>query len=155
MDVRLCSFNKYHIDAIIQEEEEAKWRFTGFYKDPCPDRKHLSWTVLRHLKAMNNLTWLVGGDFNSILLTSEKRRGSPKSKTEMMNFHDALNNCALRDLGWSPGGWFTWSNRWFRDGLIQERLDRFVCSNDLFMRFQHSKVTNLNSVSSDHYPILV
>lgn len=122
LDVRFCSFNKYYIDVMTQEVGGAKWRFTSFYGDPYPKRRHLSWTLLRHLKALNNLLWLVEGDFNDILFMSEKKWRLQKSKSKTMNFHDALNDCALRDLGWSEG-MFIWSNRQFREGLVQDQLD--------------------------------
>ncbi|KAK3231837.1 hypothetical protein Dsin_003718 [Dipteronia sinensis] len=80
-------------------------------------------------------TWMCIGDFNEILLDSEKEGGADRKQVLMDNFRHTLDHCRLEDLGFSCRK-FTYSNK--RKGLdhIQERIDRGVCCyrwNQLFL----------------------
>ena len=61
-----------YIDSRVDENSDAAWRFTGFYGEPSSERKHLTWDYVRDLHQMNDLPWLIGGDFNEILFGNEK-----------------------------------------------------------------------------------
>ncbi|PON86374.1 hypothetical protein TorRG33x02_178260 [Trema orientale] len=75
---------------------------------------------------MDSLPWLCGGDFNKILSLSEKLEGSDRSVSSMMSFR---SDCSLSDLGFS-GSLITWNNKQGREENVQERLNRFVGSED-------------------------
>lgn len=104
-----------------------------------PTNRNHSWTLLNRLSNLHDLSWLVGGDFNVILLDKRSLGGSDKTEKEIREFNEALNSCSLSDLG-RDGPIFTWSNRRFKEGLIKERLDRFVSSYEWNLRFLASKV---------------
>ncbi|XP_015383166.1 uncharacterized protein LOC107175882 [Citrus sinensis] len=72
----------------------------------------------------------------------------------MASFKEAAQACKLVDLGWTCY-LFTWSNRRFGPYLVEERLDRFLCSRDWVTSFYDNAATNLLTVSSDHYPVLM
>lgn len=40
--VTICSFNKYHVDCIIEKDGIPPWRFIGFYGDSKVENHHLS-----------------------------------------------------------------------------------------------------------------
>ena len=54
------------IDGIVMDGNAPSWRLTGFYGEPCWERKHLSWSYLRHIHATNTGPWMIIGDFNFI-----------------------------------------------------------------------------------------
>jgi hypothetical protein len=60
----------------IDENDDAGWRLTSFYGEPSSDRKHLSWDYLRSLHTAIDLPWIVMGDFNEILYSTEKEGGA-------------------------------------------------------------------------------
>lgn len=70
---------------------------------------------------------MVEGDFNEILDESEKCRGRRKSMAAMDEFRRVVSDLALIDVK-PDQGWFTWSNNRRGEGLIRERLDRFLVS---------------------------
>ena len=78
VDLSVFSFSTGHIDTRIKMNNGFLWRFTGFYGNPNPIRKSSSWDLLRRLKAVDNLPWVCGGDFNDILSVEEKMGGFDK-----------------------------------------------------------------------------
>ena len=55
----------------------------------------------------------------------------------------------MEDIGFI-GSRFTW-----KKGIVQERLDRFVCNKDWKDRVKTTRVTHLPCLQSDHNPILL
>ncbi|PON55624.1 Endonuclease/exonuclease/phosphatase [Parasponia andersonii] len=110
------SFSKGRIDASVQSTDGNWWRFTGFYGNPKPHVRHCSWDLLKCLKTLNSLPWLCVGDYNEILSLSGKKAGVDRLGSAMVNFHCALSDTGLSDLGFS-GPSFTWVNRRENCGL--------------------------------------
>ncbi|GMI65482.1 hypothetical protein HRI_000217500 [Hibiscus trionum] len=122
--VSLQSFSVRHIDMVIEDNEtSASWRFTGFYRAPEERHRAAAWDLLRRLSAMNDLPWLVMGDFNEILYSFEKEGGLLRNERQMEGFRNALSDCSLEDLGYT-GCWFTWEKGRMASTTIRERLDR-------------------------------
>ncbi|KAJ1436551.1 Zinc finger, CCHC-type [Sesbania bispinosa] len=69
-------------------------------------------------------------------------------------FHDCLNNCGLRDLGYE-GYPFTWTNGRKGTTLIEQRLDRSLANDDFLDHYQHCVVTHLGRFHSDHAPLRI
>ncbi|KAL2935332.1 Cytoplasmic protein NCK2 [Bienertia sinuspersici] len=85
--------------AIIKDKLGLEY---GYYVDAVDSsEKHLSWELLRHLRDMNSLPWLVIGDFNQIIYNSEKSGGVDRADRELNDFREALDDCALRDIGFT------------------------------------------------------
>ncbi|KAA3488997.1 reverse transcriptase [Gossypium australe] len=134
--VTLRSFSKNHIDAMVKEgNSDAEWRFTGFYGFPYDSNKNDSWNLLRKLEEDKTHPWLVCGDFNEILYSSEKSGGIPRKERKMESFREVLEECQLEDIGYS-GAWFTWERGNFAETNIRERLDRGVANERWKIFFQ-------------------
>ncbi|KAL5752459.1 hypothetical protein ACOSQ2_022966 [Xanthoceras sorbifolium] len=124
--VSIQSYTKGHIDSIIKDEFGARWRFTGFYGEPKHNMRVHSWSLMRRLKGMCNLPWLICGDFNEVLRDNEKLGGVLRSYGAMPQFREVLDDCGLIDMGFK-GSKFTWHNRQSNGDTIMERLDRGLC----------------------------
>lgn len=70
---------------------------------------------------------MLAGDFNEVLVQSEKCGGQLQCEKLMQNFRDALNRNYLKDLGY-VGDSFTWSNKHDDETFIKEQLDRAVAN---------------------------
>lgn len=70
------------------------------------------------------------------------------------SFREVVQACILVDLGCTSYP-FTWSNRRFGPHLIEERLDKFLCSRDWANNFYDPPATNLLMVGFDHCPVLM
>ncbi|KAK3218713.1 hypothetical protein Dsin_012683 [Dipteronia sinensis] len=95
--------------------------------------------------------WFLGGDFNTILVPSE-RMGGVCSVGSMRNFRWFIDTAKVIDIP-LHGISFTWSNN--RENASWSRLDRFLCSSEFFVRFPNLIQKGLNKCLSDHNLIVI
>ncbi|XP_038697213.1 uncharacterized protein LOC119994946 [Tripterygium wilfordii] len=150
----VSSFSSSHIDTVINLQDALSWRFTGIYGSPSTGSRPAFWSLLRRLAAASSLPWVCGGDFNEILSNSEIAGSNGRAEYLMQNFRDALQDCALCDIGYS-GYSFTWSNNRSGTALVEERLDRVVSSDSWSQQFLGAYLRHLASPASDHSPLLL
>lgn len=123
----------------------------GFQEEEHKDKTGL---LLRQLKEDQHEPWLCGGDFNLMLMSSEKKGGNEFRTEEAEILRQATRFCHLEDLGY-VGHDFTWTNNRGGEQNIQERLDRFFATPVWRQAFAGSFVTHLSKRKSDHLPILL
>ncbi|KAL7158395.1 hypothetical protein ABFS83_02G140200 [Erythranthe nasuta] len=154
-NVDLLSYSQNHIDVEVScLSTNFKWRCTGFYGQPDQSRRHLSWSLLRHLHTRSELPWIIGGDFNEVLCNSEKLGGNTRSPHFIEDFRSTLIDCGLSVIDFE-GYPFTWSNKQEDPFTIRSRLDR-VCANEYWSGlFPTARVHHLQYSGSDHTPILL
>ena len=49
VNLHIQTYTQNHIDAIIYNNSGPAWRITGFYGQPDANRRHETWSLLRHL----------------------------------------------------------------------------------------------------------
>ncbi|KAL2905468.1 Pyridoxal 5'-phosphate synthase subunit PdxT [Bienertia sinuspersici] len=74
-----------------------------------------------------NLPILFGGDFNEILCMQKKEGGSNVTRREMENLLGMMDECMLRDLGYT-GQCYTWKRGLTVEGQVRQRLEMFIRS---------------------------
>ena len=87
IDLKVETFSKYHIDAIINKGKVDAWRMTGFYGEPMTQRRTESWSTLHQLNSRFSLPWLCTGDFNE-LLKSPRNEGETIEAKIKYNFFE-------------------------------------------------------------------
>lgn len=96
---------------------------------------------------------LFPGYVEGILIKEEKQGGQLQYIDALLEFQETLKVYDLSDSG-STGYPHTWTNR-REEGLVQERLDRFVASSSWKDSvYRAVSVTNIDAWGSDHSPIL-
>ncbi|KAK2640212.1 hypothetical protein Ddye_028007 [Dipteronia dyeriana] len=108
----------------------------------------------RHLRGIDNLSWVYKGDFNELLSRKEKLGGPDKSFSGMIQLRDVVDDCDLGDLRFSSPK-FTWNNKRYGQDNIQERLDRFLANTQWRDTFLNNRVEHLGFNFSYHRPILL
>lgn len=75
MGIELKSYLRYHIDVHVKMDDLREWRCTGIYGNPEASNKVSTWNLIRTLHSIEQIPWLLGGDFNEVLHLHEKRDG--------------------------------------------------------------------------------
>ncbi|XP_021770438.1 uncharacterized protein LOC110734577 [Chenopodium quinoa] len=155
--VNVISYSMHHfaID-ILDENSRAVWRAIGIYGWPKQSNKHLTWSLMSSLYVDCNLPCVMFGDFNEISSQFEKEGGPPRSERMMDAFREAIDNCTMRDLGYT-GNIFTWERGNSMEIFVRERLDRFIATEDRCTLFPECVVKNLPILKSqsDHALIVL
>nr|KYP39451.1 Putative ribonuclease H protein At1g65750 family [Cajanus cajan] len=133
-------------------EGSKSWVCTAVYANPRVELRQRVWAHLRELGGRITLPWLVLGDFNEIMLSTECR-GGRFSMVGVSQFLEVLNDCNLLDMG-AKGLRFTWYRNQ-RGVVLAKRLDRAVCNVAWQAMFPEAYVENLCRVYSDHCPLLL
>ncbi|XP_050290036.1 uncharacterized protein LOC126728215 [Quercus robur] len=154
VDASVQTSSECHIDVVINQGEDDTWRFTGFYGDPDTASRENSWDLLRSLSHRFNFPWMCMGDFNEILFANEKVGWLDRSERQMQGFRDALDYCALKDMGYTRFP-YTWCNRRPGDQNTWIRLDRGVATVDWVFRFLAFHIHHLDAFHSDQKPLLL
>ena len=80
--------------------------------------------------------------------------GAPRDHNQMKLFRDVIDECNFMDLGYvSPK--FMWAKHYDDGHSIRTRLDRCMAINSWFQKFRGTRVHHLQSMSSDHTPLLI
>nr|KYP74693.1 hypothetical protein KK1_007380 [Cajanus cajan] len=133
-------------------EGNKSWVCTAVYASPRVDLRQQGWAHLRELGGRVTMPWLVLGDFNEVMLSTECR-GGQFSMARASQFLEVLNDCNLLDMG-AKGLRFTWYRN-HRGSMLAKRLDRAVCNIVWQAMFPEAYVENLCRVYFDHCPLLL
>ncbi|GMI67867.1 hypothetical protein HRI_000456000 [Hibiscus trionum] len=116
----------------------------------CSERRCV-WAELKDLVQQLSIPVLIGGDFNVIRKRSEKM-GVHCNKKAMEEFDEFIEDLALIDLPLS-GGDFTWCSN--REDPVFCRLDRFLMSIDILLKWPNVIQKLVASSISDHKPVVL
>ncbi|KAK8691374.1 hypothetical protein V6N13_074885 [Hibiscus sabdariffa] len=121
---------------------------TVIYASPNATKHKALWSNLQRLAPNINTPWILFGDFNATLCSSDRSGGALSTKPNKL-FQDFVYDFGLRDMGYN-GPDFTWNC-----GSTQARLDRFICNSYWDESYPASSVQHLLRIKSDHRPILL
>ncbi|KAL0430578.1 UNVERIFIED_CONTAM: hypothetical protein Sradi_0683800 [Sesamum radiatum] len=98
--------------------------------------------------------WLVGGDFNTVVDTSEVCGQSGDVRGAAEEFQSCLRDTGLITLP-MQGEWFTWHNCSRDSKSLWKRLDRVLVNDWWLERWLNSSYMSLNARTSDHSPLVL
>ncbi|KAL0448919.1 UNVERIFIED_CONTAM: hypothetical protein Slati_1448300 [Sesamum latifolium] len=103
LDVR-CQVLLDHKQLLHLRLESNRWPkpifVTSVYaRRDIVERRDL-WDV-RRMVSVGASSWIVGGDFNTVLSLEERSGGAAPSSVAMSDFHDVITDCALVDAGYT------------------------------------------------------
>lgn len=122
-------FQFIHFEVPMQHH--SSWFLTLVYASPVEELRTELWRDISDMAASMHGNWLLAGDFNDIVDSSERRGGGPINTRKCHLFRDRIQQCGLIDMG-SVGSKFTWKGA--MHGVYDRayaRLDRSLC-NDLW-----------------------
>jgi hypothetical protein len=127
------------------------WKLVVVYGSPYENGK------LEFIRELHEImdSWqgpiIIGGDFNLVRSTAEKRNGNINFRWADL-FNDWINKWALIDLELGNRK-FTWTNN--QDNKIMARIDRVFITTEWDCSFPSTKVRCLDRLPSDHNPLVV
>ena len=156
----LRNADKVEISSLANTEQEihivvkvrslnSSWLFTAVYASLKSAERQILWNNLMRIAELQNMSWVIAGDFNEPLVQEDKFGGRAVSVSRSLLFKECLDKCNMIDIRFF-GPWFTWSNRREVQALIQERIDRFFVNPSWCVLFPEAKVVHLTRCHSDH-----
>ncbi|KAL0294557.1 UNVERIFIED_CONTAM: hypothetical protein Sradi_6878400 [Sesamum radiatum] len=98
--------------------------------------------------------WVVGGDFNTVVDTSEVCGHSGDVGGAAEEFQGCLRDTGLIALP-MQGEWFTWHNCNRDSRSLWKRLDRILVNDWWLESWPNSSYMSLNARTSDHSPLVI
>ena len=95
---RLLSYSRNHIDVEIQLQNLPKWQFIGFYGFPERHHRHEAWQLLRSLHRRSTLPWSSMGDFNDILVQTEKIGRASQPHALIKGLRESVDDYGLTEI---------------------------------------------------------
>ncbi|CAM8992379.1 unnamed protein product [Rhodiola kirilowii] len=132
--------------SVVYSQQEILINFVNVYAPSGEKEKLQLWEELVELKGVFEGEWVIGGDFNSVLV-EEERRGSCFNKKDAIMFHEAIQALGVLDLP-LRGRKYTWGNK---NGA--SRLDRFLISPGVVSLWPKLEQRGLDKGPSDHAAI--
>lgn len=156
LNVSLHKIHEHFIHVIIVKEDNhaGPWRATFVYGEPRTENRPEMWKLLRRLRGLSDLPWIVIGDFNEAMWCFEHFAFTPRPETQMQNFRHVLSDCHHTDIGF-VGLPYTYDNRREGDANVKVCLDRATADTAWRAMFDESTLCHIVSPKSDHCPILL
>ncbi|XP_074306361.1 uncharacterized protein LOC141641605 [Silene latifolia] len=77
------------------------WLFSAVYASPDPTNRHALWSELESFAHVNNLPWVLAGDFNETRSLDERHGGDSNMARRCDKFNNWIENCELIELEFS------------------------------------------------------
>ncbi|XP_010424324.1 PREDICTED: uncharacterized protein LOC104709399 [Camelina sativa] len=152
-DVPVLDCSDQHIHARIVDGTDVL-HFIAVYADPSVSRRSGLWGQLKDIIQEITEPVVVGGNFNTIVRTDERTRGSGRLSQDSLAFGHWINELSLIDMEFK-GNNFTWKRGRVVNTFIAKRLDRVLCCAHTRLKWQEASVIHLPFLSSDHAPLYV
>ncbi|XP_050142216.1 uncharacterized protein LOC126618176 [Malus sylvestris] len=153
-DLVLVKYGDFFIEVLIEDGvRHFKWRSVVVYACTDERKRTQQFEVLLTRLAGYTEPCLLMGDFNDLLLDSEKDRENDRSVASMRAFRNFVAYASLLDLGFE-GYSYTWRNIQ-EEGFIQERLDCALATHDWVQSYQQAIVKHMELEGSDHVMLVL
>ncbi|CAA0805858.1 Unknown protein, partial [Striga hermonthica] len=124
------------------------------YASNCGKERDAQWQAIKRHSMLWGDKWFLGGDFNDLVSNEEKRGGKVRSESSFRSFRNFIWGLKVQNIGFK-GYPYTWSNNRNGEGFVEERLDRFLFSDEWLLSFPLTTTTHIPRISSDHCLLLM
>lgn len=95
---QIFNYSQNHIDLEFTENNPVTWRMTCFHGFPKRNRRKQSSDFIRRLAGVSQLPWVIFGDFNDLLYSSDKWGPFPHPPSLMEGFRSDLEDSMLTEI---------------------------------------------------------
>lgn len=128
--------------------------FIAVYAYNTLDERKGLWDFMTAICSQITSPMCFGGDFNTVLLSDDRKNGNPVTQGEVKDFEECLQQNGLAEVR-AIGSYYTWCNNQDGDDMILYKLDRVVANNSWLLAYPSTTVEVLEKGVSDHCPLLV
>jgi hypothetical protein len=122
----VLSYVMHYIDTLIWDgEHHASWRDTFVCGEPHTQDRHVMWELLKRIKQIFKVPWMLIGDFNEAMWSFEHLSSRRRPERQMYEFREILSYCEVYDLGFIGVPW-TYDNKQAGERNVKVRLDCVV-----------------------------
>ncbi|XVF60704.1 hypothetical protein PTKIN_Ptkin08bG0069800 [Pterospermum kingtungense] len=91
INLEVLSYSTHHIHRMVDGGNKGRaWLFMVFYGEPQTNRRLDTWNLLRRLRGLDSLPWLISGDFNELLIDRDKLGGTLHNNRLMDEFRSVF-----------------------------------------------------------------
>ncbi|KAG8634680.1 hypothetical protein MANES_17G070550v8 [Manihot esculenta] len=152
--IELVVTDPQFITVAINFSTGEKWLFSVVYASPDIYLRRKFWQSLSGENSLSISKWIVAGDFNSVVDSSEQSGYSSSNPPGAHDFSDWIFKYSLIDLGFVGSG-FTWQRSGENVPYQAARLDRCFVSTDWRLDYVDAIVEHPPKLHSDHVPIVI
>lgn len=99
-DVKMISNSEQLLSVEVKHDSfREPILFSCVYAKNLIEERKFLWEEIVFVSQMGYNQWIVGGDFNVILRQDEKKGGNVSNRDAILDFHQAITNAGLLDLG--------------------------------------------------------
>ncbi|XP_075092462.1 uncharacterized protein LOC142172690 [Nicotiana tabacum] len=143
------------IHSLVQSRKgDIKCYLTVVYGFNKLEQRRELWKNLQQISTIVTSPWLVAGDFNDVLYTSDRLSCNPVSFAETQYFSSCLQQTALSELPWH-GEYYTWTNKQPGVDKVISRIDRVFGIYEWMMNWNHVETVYDLPQISDHAPMVL
>ncbi|KAK3222256.1 hypothetical protein Dsin_009281 [Dipteronia sinensis] len=118
--IQVIASSRHTISALVADHKTL-WVFTVVYVNPCVNYRRNIWSYLDSVRGCFNFLWLVIGDFNEIIYSSEKSGG--RCKFSKSGFTEWIDKNIMVDMGYI-GSKFTWMTKREQEEIFWKQKSR-------------------------------
>ncbi|CAN1147692.1 hypothetical protein LINPERHAP2_LOCUS16019 [Linum perenne] len=149
LSLKIVASTSQLIHAEIEWEVGKVYFATFIYASPGFQGRRMLWNDLCQVAAAAPHAWVLLGDFNAMVNSTEKWGGATFNQGPAREFRSYIGDCNLIDMGFfSPK--FTWFRR-----ILRERLDRCLGNAEWSTVFPDAVTYHLERLKFNHRPILI
>ena len=100
------------------------------YGEPRTHIRHQMCDLLKRMKPLLNLPWLMAGDFNEVMWQNEHFSERRRNEKQMRDFREVLSFCDLHDLGFSGDPW-TFDNKQMGSKNVKSAARQSCCLSEV------------------------
>lgn len=119
--------NTQMITVFVKENVMPTWMLTVVYPSPRATSQEELWEYLEQLGCVVDVPWVVVGDVNQVLDSSDKSGGNQINWTQATKLRKVIDSCSLVDMGFQ-GSRFTCTSGRQGGANIKELIDQAWCN---------------------------
>ncbi|XP_028768574.1 uncharacterized protein LOC114726176 [Neltuma alba] len=147
--VEVIERHRQFLHLYLETSRLERYFFTVIYANPHVMNRRSLWGELHRIDSAMHDPWIIGGDFNATLFSSERHTVAPNGCSVDRDFCNWYESSSLTDIGF-VGPYFTWKR-----GSTEALLDRYLANEAWCRLFPNARVSHLPFYKSDHRPILL